>query len=67
MAKCRIEADERYPVFTFVDEWPHCGVEVEVDAAILERWKLVYGAWEAVQDEMREAAEAAMVKRGRQV
>lgn len=53
--KVRIEGDEKYPVYDFVDEWPNLGHLVEVDEATAARWRRVIAEWEQVQEEMAAA------------
>lgn len=52
--KVRIEADERYPVYDFM-EYENLGYLVEVDEETAERWKRVLDEWRKVQDEMEAA------------
>lgn len=53
--KVRIDKDERYPVFSVVKDDASFGETVDVDPAIVRRWRRAEKAFSAAQVEMAEA------------
>jgi hypothetical protein len=54
----RIDEDEAYPVYSFRESTADAntyGVPIDVDPAVIERWRKAAEEWEACQDDMAKA------------